>query len=413
MPLVSNRNFALVLTGQIVSLLGGAVQRVAISLYLLELTGSAGTYGLVLALSALPYILLAPTAGAVADAFNRRSIMVTLDVCSAVAAALFAVTLFADARSVPLAAGMMVFSAVAATFYTPAVTACIPQIVPARALIRANGAISQVGAWANILGPVVAGVLYGWLGMRWVAVIHAAAFAFSAALELLIRMPDVPGGRRRGFGLRGSLREMRDLVGALRRSYPVVWGILLSYGMFNVFVVPVNTVLFPSIMMLEIGVPSQTYGVVEAIAAAGLMLGGLAVTLVPRAFEFGTSYRWNFLMPALLALMGLALTARGAIGTDAAVAVVAASGMGIMFVLSVNNVVTLTYNQTTVPVAMLGSLAALTAALASSATPVGQVLFGQLAESGCPYAALLFAAAVICVAVCLYVRWNVRRAAEA
>ena len=54
---LSARNFRLVLAGQAVSLMGGAVQRVCIALYLLELTGSAGVYSAVLAASALPYVL--------------------------------------------------------------------------------------------------------------------------------------------------------------------------------------------------------------------------------------------------------------------------------------------------------------------------------------------------------------------
>ena len=409
---LSARNFGLVLAGQAVSLRGGAVQLVCISLYMLELTGSAAVYSAVLAASALPYVLCAPMAGAVADAFNRRDVMVALDATCAFVMGCFAATLFAGVRSVPLAAAVMVLLAVAATFYSPAVSACIPQIVPAGRLARANGAVSMVGSWCNMLGPVVAGVLYAAAGIEWACLLYAACLAASALFETRIQMQGVPGASRSVHDVLAvgpTLHSMRGTLAELRRSYPVVLGVIVSYGLVNVFVLPINTVLLPSALMLDMGVTSQVYGLVEGLAAFGMVAGAALVAALPGRFAFARCPRWYALLPLVLVAMGVALAWRVAIGQEAVVCTLALGAMAVMLCLGVTNVVTLTYNQTRVPVSMLGSLSALSTAFASSTVPVGQLAFGAALEAGIDCAALLFAASLASLAVCAFVRWNVRR----
>ena len=400
---LSARNFRLVLAGQAVSLMGGAVQRVCIALYLLELTGSAGVYSAVLAASALPYVLCAPMAGAVADAFNRRDVMVALDATCALIMGCFAATLFAGVHSVSLAAAVMVFLAV---------SACIPQIVPAEKLARANGAVSLVGSWCNMLGPVLAGVLYAAAGIEWACLMYAVCLAVSALFETRIQIQGVPGASRSvrdvlAVGL--TLRSMRGTLGELRRSCPVVLGVIVSYGLVNVFVLPINTVLLPSALMLDMGVTSEVYGLVEGLAACGMVVGAALVAALPSRFAFVRCSRWYAFLPLVLATMGVAFVWRAAIGCTAVLCALAVGAMAVMLCLGITNVVTLTYNQTHAPISMLGSLSALSTAFASSTVPVGQLAFGAALEAGIGCADLLFVASLASLAVCAFVRWNVRR----
>ena len=202
---------------------------------------------------------------------------------------------------------------------------------------------------------------------------------------------------------------MRGTLAELRRSYPVVLGVIVSYGLVNVFVLPINTVLLPSALMLDMGVTSQVYGLVEGLAAFGMVAGAALVAALPGRFAFARCPRWYALLPLVLVAMGVALAWRVAIGQEAVVCTLALGAMAVMLCLGVTNVVTLTYNQTRVPVSMLGSLSALSTAFASSTVPVGQLAFGAALEAGIDCAALLFAASLASLAVCAFVRWNVRR----
>ena len=69
-----NRNFILMIIGQIISLFGNAILRFSLSLYVLQVTGSASIFATILAVSILPTILLSPFGGILADRVSRRSI---------------------------------------------------------------------------------------------------------------------------------------------------------------------------------------------------------------------------------------------------------------------------------------------------------------------------------------------------
>ena len=77
MDIPSPKNFNLMVLGQIISILGSALLRFALSLYVLDTTGSESLFATMFAISNIP-LLLAPLGGAIADRFNRRSLMVIL-----------------------------------------------------------------------------------------------------------------------------------------------------------------------------------------------------------------------------------------------------------------------------------------------------------------------------------------------
>ena len=81
-PKLFTRNFALLILGQISSLIGNLTLKFALSMYVLEQTGSASIFAGLLALSMLPTILLSPFGGILADRANRHKIMVALDALS-------------------------------------------------------------------------------------------------------------------------------------------------------------------------------------------------------------------------------------------------------------------------------------------------------------------------------------------
>ena len=81
---LSHKNFTLLVIGQIISLFGSSIQRFALSLYLLDLTGSASVFASILAISMIPVVLVSPVAGILADRGNKKHLMIGLDVISAI-----------------------------------------------------------------------------------------------------------------------------------------------------------------------------------------------------------------------------------------------------------------------------------------------------------------------------------------
>ena len=201
-----SKNFTLMLLGQIVSLLGNALLRFALSLYVLDLTGSAAVFGGVLAAAMVPTILLSPVGGVLADRIPRQKIMYMLDFVTAIAVWNFG--LFGRGGS-PLPAAMLLFtlSAIQAC-YQPSVLSAVPLLVPQEELTRANGLVTQVAALSTLLGPVAGGALYGLWGMGPICLVGAGCFLASAVMECFLRIPFVPAPGRGGLGSAwGDLRE--------------------------------------------------------------------------------------------------------------------------------------------------------------------------------------------------------------
>lgn len=402
-----NRNFTLVLAGQTISLFGSAIQRFSLSLYLLELTGSAALYSNVLALSILPYIFLAPLAGMAADSFCRKKIMIALDIAAAALLAGYWLCFLGGIESAVLAGAVMFLLSAISACYTPAVTACLPQIVEKEKLPLANGSISQVGAFSNISGPMLAGILYGIADIRVIIFLNACSFFFSALLECLIHMPPVKNVPQKPFCFLSSYLHMGTTWKSIRKHHTIVSGIILSYGMYNLCIVPVNTILFPAVMNLELGVPSAVYGIVEGIITCGMLISGILVSLRPSWFAFGRIYLFNYPMPVMLCLMGMLLLLFPP--SIYMIIFMAFGGMVIMFCLGIGNIITLSYTQSAVPAQMLGSVSALSGAIATGTIPLGQVLFGHLLESRLDTGIILLLSAFSAALVSWYVRHNIRR----
>ncbi len=131
------------------------------------------------------------------------------------------------------------------------------------------------------------------------------------------------------------------------KNYKTVLGIILSYGLYNISIVPINSVLLPTIINLDFNLPSQMYGIIESIIASGLLISGILINLKPNLFKFSTHYKLNYLMPLSMLLVGTLLIITNNINIG--VLGITLGGFIIMFCLGIGNIVTLTYIQTSVP----------------------------------------------------------------
>ncbi|WP_353505407.1 MFS transporter [Clostridium sp. Marseille-Q2269] len=152
---MKNKNFIIIVIGQIISLFGNAIQRFSMSLYLLELTGSTAAFANILAISTIPYIVFAPIAGRLSDKVNRKKIMVYLDFFCSVLIGVYAFILFKGRDTESIAAVVMFILSICSTLYGPAVVSLIPQIVDKDKLTSANGIINQVSSAVNFTAPIL------------------------------------------------------------------------------------------------------------------------------------------------------------------------------------------------------------------------------------------------------------------
>lgn len=417
---MKNKNFIIIVIGQIISLLGNSIQRFSMSLYLLEFTGSTATFANILAISTIPYILFAPIAGRLSDKINRKKIMIYLDFfCSALIGA-YALVLFKGRDHEVIVGAVMFILSICYTLYGPAVVSSIPQIVEEEKLTSANGIINQVNSIVNFVGPMLAGVLYGLLGIKVIVVINAVSFLLAAIMELFLDIPDINRDEEQNLNnknvekeklmsmdfIKKSFIDMKNTFSYLKKEKKIVLGIIISYGLCNIFIVPILSIVAPYLINISLKLPSEVYGIVEGICVLGMLLGGLWISLKPKMFSIKKVHYTYFPMIIGVSLMSTVGFLR--LNNYALAGIFALGGMAIMLSLALSNVLTLTFIQKEVPMSMLGSVSAFSTAVATISVAPGQLLFGQVIELGIPIGIVLGVVAIINIGFILFIKWNVR-----
>jgi MFS family permease len=407
---MKSRNFIIIVIGQIISLLGNAIQRFCMSLFVLELTGSAAIFSAILAISTIPYILFAPMAGLLADTINRKKLMICLDLFSALIMAFFTLIIGRYDNTIVIA-GVMFLLSIIYTLYSPSVSACIPQIVAKEELISANGIISQVGYFVNFAGPILGGVLYSFIDIKMIVVINAASFLFAAIMELFLNIPDLEVKEKIQNPLITSIREMKRSFLYLKDNNRVVLGIISSYAMINIFVVPVLSVVSPYFINVRLDMDPKVYGYVEAVFVSGMIIGGMLVTLRPKLFSMRIIHKTMYPMVLAMIVMGLATN----INLDHRLIVLllyAVGGLAIMLSLALSNIISLTHIQQSVRTDMLGKVSAFSTAIATASVAPGQILYGQLIEFDLSLLHILIITFLFSLLVVGFMKRNVRNLPE-
>ena len=405
-----NKNFIIIVIGQIISLFGNAIQRFSMSLYLLEFTGSTATFANILAISTIPYIIFAPIAGMLSDNVNRKKIMVYLDLFCSLMIGAYAFVLYRNMDNTYIVGLVMFMLSICYTLYGPAVTASIPQVVEEDKLTSANGIINQVSSIVNFAGPIIAGVLYGIFGIKIIVAVNAISFLFAAIMEMFLDIPDVKREKSDNkvfsFGfVKDSFVDMNKTFKYLLKEKKVILSIILSYALCNIFLVPVLSIVAPYFINVYLGLSSEIYGIVEAVCVLGMILGGFLISVRPKMFSMKKVHYTYF--PMLLGV--ILMTFLPSINTHrlSLAGIFALGGLGIMLSLAISNVLTLTFIQKEIPENSLGKVSAFSTAVATISVAPGQLLYGQVIETGMSLSLVFLLTAIANIALIIFIKQKV------
>jgi MFS family permease len=352
-----------------ISAVGDGTRFAALPLLAAALLRDALEVSVITAGTTVPWLLLGLPAGAYADRFERRRLMVLADLLRA-GALIAAATLLAGGWLTfwPLLVIALLLG-VGEVLFDCASFALLPSVVPEDRLEAANGrlfAVQNLGR--DLLGHLLGGVLFT-VGRAVPLLLDAFSFLVSAALLRGVRgpLPDRSGAETR------LLAEIREGVSQVVRN-PLLRALTVAAGLINavflgqvaVFVILVRDVL---------GLPSAAYGVLVAAGAAGGLIGSAVAGRVSRMIGR---------VPSLLgSLVLIGVAGLGVAATDSAYVVAvaySASGAGLM----VWNVVAVSMRQRLIPDRMLGRATGVYRLFAWGTMPIGALLFGALTEAAGP-----------------------------
>jgi MFS family permease len=276
-----NRNFVLLWVGQTISQLGNQAYALAVSFWLMEKTGSASLMGLLMTVSNLPGVVLAPFGGTFADRHSRIRIIIVCDFIAGIGVlGLTAAAFLLPDRVhllVSLLFGVAVLLGVNRSFFVPAIAACIPDLVAKPQLAAANSINQFSVQTAVFVGQAAGGVLYRLIGAPMLFLFDGLSFFISAASSLFIRLPEKPRERDAAKTGREAFRSfMRDTG----EGFQYVWAnrglrnFVLSVSVINLLIMPV-VVLLPFYVRLFLHKDAAWFGFLMAAISVGAVVGFL------------------------------------------------------------------------------------------------------------------------------------------
>lgn len=393
------RDFLLVVIGQIISLFGNAILRFALPLYLLRQTGSPALFGVVTACSFAPMVVLSMAGGVLADRVNKRNIMVGLDFSTAAIILLFYAAL-GRLPTVPLfIAVLMLLYGISGT-YQPAVQASVPLLVQKEKLIAGNAVINQVNTLSGLLGPVAGGVLFTLWGIGPILLLSAACFAFSAVMEIFIRIPHERRPSEAGV-FQVVRQDLQECCRFVRSEKPVFVSVVVLVAMFNLVLSAVMIVGTPILITQVLGMSDTLYGLTQGALALGGLCGGALAAACGDKLRVQKAHLLLLACSAAVAVMGLSLWLHlPPLVSYAAITLMSFAAMGASTLFMVQ-IYTLVQVQT--PPQLVGKVMAALISIAMCGQPVGQALYGLLFGLFAPYPYLVLlgaAGAALCISLC-------------
>lgn len=265
------RNYRLWFVGQSISTVGFHAQVLGLAVLVLALTDSGTTLGWVMALYFIPNLLVGPWAGVLCDRMEKRRLLIATQTTMMVSALLLGGLVLADAATLTWIVVLAGTTGLAFAFDQPARRTIVTELVDADIAANAVTLNGALGQGAKLVGPAVAGVLVGTVGVGWCFMFNGASFV--AVLAALIRMDPYaiqrtpPVARERGQVVEGFR--------LLWANHTARWLIALLAGV--VFAGFNWNVLLPLLAERQLGGGAGTLAVLLGALSAGSLAGVLGL----------------------------------------------------------------------------------------------------------------------------------------
>jgi MFS family permease len=271
-----HRTFRIVFLGAFASNIGTGMQNVVLGAYAYDLTRSSTFVGLIIFAQLGPALLLAMVGGLIADRVDRKKFLIVLSVEQLVFSLILAWVVRTPAPSHILLVAMVVMVGVGSAMFGPAYSAILPALVTRKDL---PGAISLNSAQMNasrVIGPVIGGVAYHFVGPAWVFAGNAATYLFVVAALMVVSLPGLPQTMRHAS-------RWRELTAGITtaRDDRVVGRCLVTVFVFSLLALAfIGQMPVVAAHNLGIDPKSADYGLLYACFGTGALIGAISIGTV-------------------------------------------------------------------------------------------------------------------------------------
>jgi MFS family permease len=294
-----HRDFRLLWAGQTVSIFGNFIYGVALPFQILGLGGSALQLGIGASIASIAMILSLLVAGALVDRLPRRRVILVSDLISGIVTTAVAVLGLTGTLRIEHLYVASAFFGVAFSFVGPAISAIIPELIPADVLVPGNAVQGLSRQIAQVGGPVVGGAVVALSGAPMAFALDALTFFFSFAAVLLV----APRPREDRVAV-PFLRQIRDGL-AFTFSVPWLWITIFLWAFINMANSGPFVVALPLMVRDVLLGDARTYGAIIAAMGAGELIGTFTISQMHVRRVGVAIYAWAILAAVASTLLGL------------------------------------------------------------------------------------------------------------
>ena len=363
---LAHRNFRLFFIGQGISLVGTWMQNVGEGWLILTLTNSPFYVGLTAALSSVGVLLFSLYAGVIADRVDKRRFIILMQLAFMIEAFTVSILIWTNAIAVWQVLVLATTLGIASAFDIPMRQAFVVEMVGKDDLMNAIALNSSLFNAARVIGPAIAGLLIGTVGIAWCYFVNGLSYIAVIAGLLMMRLPYDPRPPKTTSAWTG----FREVLAYLRndrrlRVLMILTAILSVFGFPYIAMMPVFARDVLNRGATGYGALTSSIGIGAVIGALGIALASARIRARGRLMLIGgTAFGILLILFSASRVLALSMVLLGLAGCA----------------MIVNNSLTNTLIQTTAPDHLRGRVMGFYSFVFVGMAPFGAFLFGVVAE---------------------------------
>lgn len=395
---MKNRNFLLLIFCKFISLTGDEVQSFALSLYVLQITGSAVKFASVMAAATIPRLVIGPICGVFADWFDRKRIMIILDIINGIVViSLVFVYKINGYLGMGYIYAVVIIIAVLKRFYNSAASAVMPTIVEKEDRLKANSINATNSFIPEVIGPLISGIAIGFFGIGYIIFFNGISFFLSALIEVFIK---IPKNNVKNVEFNFSKFKL-DFIAGVRciNEKAILKKFTICCFIENLALNPVLYVGIRYIGKNVFKISDASIGSIQAVFTVGAVLGSIIPGLLKRKVDASKSFAVsvNLAGISVIFVSFILVLYYNRIVTNLIFVIpqitIIITIMVIFIIMS--NVFFTTVFQNEVPNEMLGRVISVSGTVCDAAIPVGQIFIGALYDYTKSYVPMFLCGAII------------------
>jgi MFS family permease len=360
---VINRNYSLLLLAYFSSRIGDWLYAIAVPLIVYDITKSAMAMSITYALTFLPFVVVTPFGGILADRARRRTVLIYGDLgAGALVLLLAALVVMWPNTALPIYPWVFVIASISALYHPP-FQSIIPSLVDEPRLAEANSYIQTSDNLINLLAPIAAGSVIAILGTLNSLLIDAASFFVSALLVTAIKLE---------VEEQADAEHPGSITQALKEGFQYAWSnAVIKYGCLLFFISNFAITIYHTNFMYYLVntlrlTPTQV-GITLALEATGALIGSMCALSIGRNFSGGRIILVCTILSGLATFLLLVAGSYWSVGL----------ACGVIEAFDAVIVVTyFTLRQRIIPAEYLGRAVAITRLVSYAAIPIASLMGG-------------------------------------